>query len=288
MVEPQIAPATASPEDAILLTLKSIEARVTKLEEPPKKNILKRLTESASASALFLGLVLTFASMYDVFVLRPETDRITRLSKFNEAVNSAAKLRQDVVVSQLQSTNPQVQIAIASAVQPQILNNISTARAMLHDIKNADIGISQLIILISEALNTGDTESAKSFVTLAVSKTDVTLYLRSEAKRYEGKYFFAVGRPEDARKSFEAAQAVFGKTPASAMSRAFIQSDLVLFEYAVGDCNKAQEQFNELVEMLKGPGVIPVARQQMASTVKGQLLQMQGQHCPALLGVADL
>lgn len=288
MAKTEVPPAQSSSEDAILLAVKSIEARVTTLEAPPQKKLLKRMTESASASALFLGLVLTLATMYDVFIVRPEADRIARLSKFNDAVNSAAKLRQDVILSQLQSANPQVQIAISSAVQPQILNNISTARAMLNGMEKADVGISQLIVLISEALNTGDLESAKSFVTLAVGKTDATPYLRSEAKRYEAKYLFAIGRFDDGRKSFEAAQATFGSTPASAMARTYIQSDLLLFEYSLGDCNKAREQFEKFVEMLRGPGVFPQARQQMASTVKGQLLQMQGQHCPEIPGLANL
>lgn len=44
------------------LLLKNFEDRIGELEKNSHKTIFKKLIESASASALFLGLVLTFAS----------------------------------------------------------------------------------------------------------------------------------------------------------------------------------------------------------------------------------
>jgi hypothetical protein len=66
---------------------------------------------------------------------------------------------------------------------------------MLRDLDNSDVGIPQLIILISEAVTAGEIDSAKDFVTRAVSKTDVSPYMRSEAKRYEGRLLFYTGYP---------------------------------------------------------------------------------------------
>jgi hypothetical protein len=37
------------------------------------------------------------------------------------------------------------------------------------------------------------------FAERAVGKTNVSSYLRSEALRYQGKYLFAAGKPQEAR-----------------------------------------------------------------------------------------
>jgi hypothetical protein len=64
------------------------------------------------------------------------------------------------------------------------MNEIATARKMLRDIDNSDIEIEipQLIVLISESAAAGDLVAAKDFIDRAVSKTDTTPYLRSEAQ----------------------------------------------------------------------------------------------------------
>ena len=90
--------------------------------KPPEKSPFKKLTESASASALFLGLVLTFVSLHDAFISKPAADRISRLSQFNQAVNAAAKARQELATLQMQTADPQLRLAVASIVTPQILN----------------------------------------------------------------------------------------------------------------------------------------------------------------------
>lgn len=151
---------TGSPQavgdEAILLMLKSQETRIAQLETETKKTLFKRLTASASASALFLGLILTFGSLREAFVTKPEADRISRLSHFNEAVNSVVQRRQELIKLQAQNPNPQLQLAMASSTTTGILNDISTARAILRDLSDKDIGISQLTVLFNELFTAGD------------------------------------------------------------------------------------------------------------------------------------
>ena len=260
------------------LLLINHEARIGELEKSSHKRMFKRLTESASASALFLGLVLTLVSLHDVFISKPEADRISRLSQFNQAVNSAAKLRQELIKASFDGTSPQLQIAMISAVGPQVLNDIATARAMLRDLKNDDVGIPQLMILISEAFNIGDFEVAKVFVASAVAKTDVTPFLHSEAKRYEGRLFYATGNPVEGHKSFRAAMDSLGGIAASLPSRAYILAVLIIAEYNFGDCTNGSADFQSFVDMSKGLSEEP--RQQIGAMLKGALLGLQGHPCP--------
>src|SRR5215467_15327376 len=81
----------------MLLLVGSLQARVKKLEGEGKKTLLKSITTSASTSALLLGLVLTFTSLYDALVTKPRADRVSRISQFNQAVNSASKVYQEVL-----------------------------------------------------------------------------------------------------------------------------------------------------------------------------------------------
>src|SRR5216684_3026066 len=110
----------------LLLLVAGLQARVEKLESEGNKTLLKAITTSASTSALLLGLVLTFASLHDVFVAKPEADRISRVSQFNQAVNSAAKTRQELVQLQMQTTDHKLQLAAAQMATPRVLNDIST------------------------------------------------------------------------------------------------------------------------------------------------------------------
>jgi hypothetical protein len=264
-------------EDSSALLLKNHENRIAKLEETSHTTIFKRITASASASALFLGLVLTFASLHDTFVSKPEADRVNRLSEFNKAVNSAAQLRQEITKLQFESTNPTLQLAMASAVTPQILNDISTARAILKDLKNEDVGIPQLIVLITEAFTTGDTENAKVFVARAVAITDATTALRSEAKRHEGRLLYLTGSPDRGRQSFIGAVNLLGEAPATLSARSYVLADLVLYEYSFGDCAVAGAEFKTLLDTIRG--VHDQSRAQIGGMVKAQMLQMQGGRC---------
>ena len=260
------------------LLLKNFEERIGGLEKNSHKTMFKRLTESASASALFLGLVLTFASLHETFISKPEADRIARLSQFNQAVNSAAKLRQELIKLSLDPISPQLQLAMASAITPQILNDIATANAMLRDIDNDDVGIPQLLILIGEAYTIGDFHAAKTFATRAVAKKDVTPYLQSEAKRYEGKLLYATGDPAKGRAAFLDAMKMLGDTAVSLSSRAYVLADLVIAEYTASDCENGAQDFQRFVEMSRG--LYDQVRQQLNAMVKGALTQLQGRNCP--------
>lgn len=270
--------ATREADDTILTMIRSQETRIARLEDGGQKTFLKRMTTSASTSALIVGLILTFISLYDAFVTKPEADRISRIHQFNEAVNSALKMRQELF--QMQTSDPKVQLAMMSFATPQILNELSTAKAMLRDLRNDDVGVPQLLTLISEAYTSGDLEAAKEFVSRAVSKTDVTPFLHSEAKRYEGKYFFMIGNPVQGKQSFREALIALGDTPAVAAAREFDLEDLVIAEFAIGDCESATTDFRTFAAALQMPGIMRQARLQLASTMRDQLGQLQGQRCP--------
>ena len=204
-------------EDGIPLMLKSHELRIAKLENGDKKTIFKRLTESGNASALFLGLILTFLSIREAGFIKPEADRISRISNFNQAVNAAGQKMQEQMRLELQQAvdaagqktqnqqqpavdaagqktqnqqqpavdaagqktqNQQQQavdadgqktqaaqrlvLAMKSATTTQILNDISTAKAILRDLEDKDVGISQLFILIYAAYSAGDVNGAEA------------------------------------------------------------------------------------------------------------------------------
>ncbi|MCS3764892.1 hypothetical protein ML401_06105 [Bradyrhizobium sp. 62B] len=268
------------------LLLKNFEDRIGELEKNSHKTIFKKLIESASASALFLGLVLTFASLHETFIAKPEAERITRLSQFNQAVNSAAKQRQELIKFSLDSSAPQLRLAMASAITPQILNDISTARAMLRDMKNEDVGIPQLLILINEAYTIGDFQIAGTFVARAIAKTDVTPYLRSEARRYQGKLFYATGEPAKGRAAFIEAMNTLADTPQNLPARAYVLADLVVAEYMMRDCDNGARDLQQFIEMSRG--LYTQQRLQLGATVKDALTQLQGGSCPIPANFSDL
>jgi len=279
-------PARGTADDIVRLMLKNQEARLTKLEED-KKGPFRKLTSSATTAALFLGLVLSLQSLYDVFVSKPEADHVERLSKFNDVVNSVAKTQQGAMQLMTQATDPKLRLAIASATTPQILSDLSTAQAMLQDLHDKDVGIPQLTVLINAASSEGDWPTVKNFVDRAVNKADVSPFMHSEAKRYEGKYWFTSGDPERGRQSFQAAEKSLGTAPVWAAARAFVLGDLVLTEYAAAACQHTAEDFNALVASIASPYVGAQARSQIAASVLAQITS-PGQPCPAPANVRAL
>lgn len=274
---PVVVPAN---DGSTLLALQMLNDRLVKLENEEQHSLLKRISENASAVALFLGLVLTAASLYDVFVAKPSAERIDALSKFNQAVNSTAEIRQEVIQAQLQTTDPTLQMAVVSAATPRILNDISTARAILRTLPGEDVGIPQLLVLISESLTAGDLISANEFVSRAVSKTDTTPYLRSEALRYQGRLLFLTGAPEPARQAFEQGFQQLGSLPSSLGAKAYLISDLVLAEFMLGECAQVPMELERFLALLDGTGIPANVRRQLTSNMVAQLTQMKDQHCP--------
>jgi len=280
---------SATEAGAILLVLKNLEARLHKVEDP-KKTLFKKSTENAGAIALFLGLVLTFASLYDVFVIKPAADRLSALTQFNRAVSSAAQIRQELSEMQARTADPSIRLAVLSSATPRILNEISTARAILPDLDDADIGIPQLITLISESYTAGDLYSVKEFVARAVAKKDVSPYLRSEAKRYEGKYFFYSGDAKRGRESFEEALSALSTLPGNAAARAYVLGDLLALEYATGDCALVESGLVRFADIIRS-GAIPLEnRSQLVGSLLTQLQQFQGRHCamPSNVSLLDV
>jgi tetratricopeptide (TPR) repeat protein len=263
---------------AVLATMTDLQERVRKLEDDGRTTLLKRLTMSATTSALFLGLILTFASLYDVFVAKPEADRISRISQFNQAVNAAAKTRQELIQTQLQTTDANLQLTVAQLATPRILNDIATARAMLREMTDDDVGVPQLIVLISEAFTAGDLESAKEFTERAVGKKNVSAYLRSEALRFQGKYLFAAGRPQDGLKSFEEALAIMRE--ANPAARGFILADLGTMALMSRQCTAAADALKRFALLLADPLMFADARRQLSATVRTQIAQWPRDTCP--------
>lgn len=271
---------------SILIALKSQESRIAKLEqESNNKGVLRRITSSASTSALLLGLVLTFASLYDVFWAKPRADRISRLSQFNATVNSIAKNEQDQL--RLISQDPSERVAIMSATTPLILNDLSTAKAMLRDLDDKDVEIPQLIVLITAASSEGDTQSIGDFVSRAVAKQDVTPYLHAEAKRYEGKYLFATGFPEKGRQSYREALQSLGTTPSSAAARAYDLADLIAIEDLYGQCGEITEDIQAFVETLAVPGFSSQVKSDLVSTLLTSV-RTGADRCNKIAGLAQI
>ncbi len=269
---------TTASDDPLFLIIKDHQTRIAKLEDQGQKTFFKRITTSASTSALLLGLILTFASLYDVFVAKPEADRVSRIAAFNNAVNAAAKIRQDLTTQLLNlNQNPEMQYALLQTTGVQISNNVATARAILPELTDNDIGVPQLIILIYETINVGDLESAKLFVDRAVSLKNASLYLHSEAKRYEAKYLLMTGNPAQAHQSYDDALAALGDTSNYAPPRAALFSDQALTEFVFGDCENAVNDLSRFKTSL--PQLPPQTRAQLVANVTDTIRQSQGVRC---------
>jgi hypothetical protein len=272
-------------DDPVLLIMRDQQNRIEKLEKDNNTNMLKKLTASASASALFLGLVLTLASLYDVFVAKPQAERVARISQFNQTVNAAVKLGQDLAEIKIKTQDPRIHLELSTLATPQILNNISTAKAILRNLDDEDVGVPQLIVLISGSFQGGDNQSAKEFVERAV-KIRANPYLRSEAKRYEGKYFFAVGEPNQGRESYLEALALFGNNQDTAAARAFVLTDLAMMELAYGTCTNVVQDLGQLASLVTT--VIHDVRLQLLAMIRAQVTQTQHRPCPIPKTLAEL
>lgn len=263
--------------DAVLMLIQGLDTRLKALEVT-EKPALKKLTENAGAMALVLGLILTFASLYDVFVRKPEADRISSLSQFNLAVNSAVKTRQELI-QQSQTGDPGTRLALLSMATPRILNDVSTAKAMLPTLNDADLGVPQLLTLISESMTAGDLVSAASFVQRAVRKTDVTPLMQSEAQRYQGKYLYAIGQHAEGRQAYERALALIGSLPAAAPALAYTLADMLTMDYSYGSCSHVEADIQRLVTVLGTQTVSAEMRTQITAGVGTAIQQFRGKTC---------
>lgn len=237
---------------------------------------LKKLSEHA---ALILGLVLSLLSLYDILVRKPEADRLNAIAQFNQVVNSAAKIRQELV--QTASTgDPAIRLAAASMATPRVLNDIATARALLPTLSETDVGIPQLLILISESMTAGDTASAEAFIRRAVNQPHATPFLSAEALRAQGRFLFVMGRPKEARDAYVAGLNRIGDSIPARAARAFHLADLISVQFASGNCDNVETDMGELSRVLASQGVSAEARSQLVAAVSAQIEQFSGQQCP--------
>lgn len=245
----------------------------------------KAFTDNAGAVALLLGVILSALSLYDILVRRPEADRIAAITQFNQAVNSAAKTRQELIQAN-NSTDQAQRLAITAMATPRILNDIATARALLPTLNPADVGVPQLLILINEALTAGDFGSAEAFVARALNNKTLSPYMRSEALRYKGKFLFVSGDPASARASYREAISSLGTGLALSAARAYAIADLIAMQLAVGSCHDIAGDMEELAQTLQSPGVSVEVRSQIAATVRLYVSQYGTEDCALPTGVS--
>ncbi len=129
-------------------------------------------------------------------------------------------------------------------------------------------------------MNLGDMDSAKSFVLRAVSKGDVTPYLRSEAKRFEGRLNYVSGQPNIGRQSYLESVDALGSTPNLAAARSYVLGDLVLIEYTFGDCEHASLDIQKFIAEVKKPQVLSDHKAQLITTLRSGLMQLRDGKCP--------
>lgn len=153
-------------------SIQSFDSRISELEKGDKKGPFKSLTENAGSVGLLLGLILTLASLYDVFVAKPEADRISAIAQFNQAVNSAIQIRQELIQQSQTNSDQGYRLALMSLATPRILNSIATAKAILPELPDKDVGVPQLITLITESVTAGDLDSAKGSPASTISRTN--------------------------------------------------------------------------------------------------------------------
>jgi hypothetical protein len=269
-------------EASLLRTNADFEERLIRLEKGNTKAPWKSVTDRASAAALFLGLVLSATSLYEAIWTKPRADRIAAIGQFNQAINAAVKVEQDASQQADPTATPQARLAVEGALTPQFLNDLATAKSIMPELRESDIGVPQLVILINGALQFNDIPSAKFFADKAVTKTDAPPYARSEAYRFQAKVYFAMNDPKDARSAYGMAVAVLIPADLSASPRAYVLADWLAAEYQLGSCSVAADNLMKFENVVRSPYM----NAQMRYDLKQSLSALPAQnprHCPAAL-----
>lgn len=219
-----------------LLLIRDLQNRIRKLEDGDQKTLVKRMTTSASTGALVLGLVLTTFTLYQEIVVKPRAERITEVTQFNQALGSVVKTRLDLEA--LRITAPQQVAQVQGYATSKISSDLSSAKVILLRsdrslVNDKDIGIAQLIILVAEALDVGDFDSARFFLDVAKTRTNEYDYMKAQAKRYEIRYAFMKSNPASARSEYESTLPLLKDV---APARAWLR-----VEYAYGEFNYASD-----------------------------------------------
>ena len=239
---------------------------------------VKKFADNAGAVALTLGLILSALSLYDVLVRKPDADRLLAITQFNQTVNSAAKIRQELIQSN--SGDAATRLAVASMATPRILNDIATARALLPTLAEEDVGIPQLLILVNESMTAGDMESAAAFVERAVQRRNKTPLMTAESLRYKGRYLYALGSAELGRAAYLAGLDQIPDAPPARAARAFHMADLIAAQLAYGSCEFIERDLGDFTGLISAQGVATEIAIQLASSVNLQIEQFGGKKCP--------
>jgi hypothetical protein len=269
--------------DPVALQLRTLETRLVRLETPPPKTLIERWQKRGSFIALVIGILLSGFSLFDAFVSKPRDAALRDMEEFNKAVNAVSSLRQSVLKTQIETSNPQLVMAMNSMATPQILANIQYATALLPRLGDR-AGVPQLVVLISEAINIYDWRSAELLVNRAIASKDNVPSLKSEAYRYQARLFFMTGRVQEGRKGFEDSLNALRSEPGFGIdgARAYVVADWIISEFALGDCNVGTERAQQFVELARRPQITQLVRDGLVATLKAQLAQISAQNprCP--------
>lgn len=274
---------TLNPSDGVAAQLKAFGERLAKLETATENSTLAKWQKFGAFVALIIGIVLSCLSLFDTLVRKPSDTALHYIEEFNKAVNAVAGLRQTLVRTQIETRNPELVMAMTSMATPQILANIQYATAVLPRLGDRAL-VPQLIVLIGEAMNIHDWRSAEILINKALSSKENVPSLKSEAFRYQARFFFMTGRPQDGRKAFQDSLNAIRNVPGYGIdgARAFVVADWVTSEFAMGDCTISSERAKQFSYYTRQPQVTQVVRDGLVASLKSQLGQVQAQNprCP--------
>jgi hypothetical protein len=278
--QPENSPPSADNFQGLAIAVQGLQSRVDHLEAGGDKSLFKRLTENASAAALLIGLALTVAQVRETFFSKPEADRISQLSAFNQAVGEVARLRQELAEMPSRISDANSRLVVAGVMTSRILNAATTATAMLPDMKDRDVGVPQLIVLINEALNNGDMKSVDMLTQRAANKTNVTDFQHSEALRYRAQFYFAVGDASSGRKTI--ADALTFLAPQAVAARAYDVMFLVTGEMGAGACADLPDAMHQFMSLVSSPQIATEQRGELVATLRPQYEFTQRVRCTNL------
>ncbi|WP_448145486.1 hypothetical protein [Pseudomonas silesiensis] len=271
----------------IASTFNAFDARLKLLEKPKETNFLEKFQKRGSFLALIIGIVLSLVSLFNVFWSQPKEAAFRDMAEFNKSVNAVSNLRQNMIQLNYQSTNDEMKMAMNSMVTPQVLANIQYATALMPEVGKA-VGVPQLIVLISEAINVYDWENAEKLVNEAVSRKSIPT-LQSEALRYKGRLMFLRGRVNEGRSAFEQALNVIRGEPGWGINgmRAYLVADWAVAEVSLGDCNSSEARVHQFVEFVTQPQIPPPTRAALIATLKSQMRQQNRCAIPEVLNALN-
>ncbi|TFY88982.1 hypothetical protein DYL59_13875 [Pseudomonas kairouanensis] len=257
----------------IASTFNAFDARLKLLETPKETSLLEKFQKRGSLLALMIGILLSAVSVFNVFWTQPKESALKNMAEFNKTVSAVSNLRQSMLQVNYQSNNEEMKVALNSMVTPQVLINIQYATSLLPEVGDS-AGIPQLIVLIAEAMNFYDWDSAERLVNEAVSRKSIPT-LQAEALRYKARLMFLRGRAQDGRNAFEQAVLAIRNEPGWGINgmRASLVSDWVVAEALFGDCNLSSARVQQFVEFVTQPQIQTPTKLGLIAALRSQLSQ---------------